>query len=399
MTSNARKIMNDGDLAAIHSSGEGFVFYAFGRKVHSARCPTVPGMALNPKEPRWFAPDIPAARAFQAERLERYRTARPFDLARCCAALVPDAVVAGDRGARQPLQLQPTAPFGKDWTVRSSPDSVELWTTTRTPFGGDQSPAHKAMIREITPLVAALRCGRGQRLHGLFVSDDVNTRQPDAENIAFYNFGSAPFLGAGSVVGFERSYAAAPPSPRPLSSPARFFHRWSVIAHDAPFGHWKEGELVASWDVPIDVAADLGLAAWRALREHPDAVEVRTKLTATEPFGIEAILVIPGDRLPSVVQAIKGLVDGPLAGLQRADDLDPQVVTRLLTRRWGRPIDETTLRSLACAPKPPPILPRGPFNRNGLDPCDERCVAGIARVIPTDGDAHLRGRVFRLQGD
>jgi hypothetical protein len=85
----------------------------------------------------------------------------------------------------------------------------------------------------------------------------------------------------------------------------------------------------------------------------------------------------------------------PLAGLQRSDHLEPDVVSRLLARRWGRPIDESTLLRIASAAAPRPLLPRAPFNKNGLDPCDEFCVAGIARVVATDGPALLTGKVFR----
>jgi hypothetical protein len=96
------------------------------------------------------------------------------------------------------------------------------------------------------------------------------------------------------------------------------------------------------------------------------------------------------------VKALKGLVDGSLAGLQRADQLDADVVSRLLRRRWGRPIDESTLLSLVSASAPQPLLPRAPFNQNGLDPCDELCVAGIARVVATNRAAVLTGKVFRM---
>ena len=100
--------------------------------------------------------------------------------------------------------------------------------------------------------------------------------------------------------------------------------------------------------------------------------------------------------MPSIVKAVKGLVDGPLVGLQRADHLDPDVVSRLLGRRWGRPIDESTLLSLTSAAAPRPLLPRAPFNKNGLDPCDGLCVAGTARVVATSGAAVLTGKVFRM---
>lgn len=53
----ARKVIDGSDHESGKESGTGYVLYPFGRKVHSAQCDSVPGMALNPKEPRWFAAD------------------------------------------------------------------------------------------------------------------------------------------------------------------------------------------------------------------------------------------------------------------------------------------------------------------------------------------------------
>jgi len=254
------------------------------------------------------------------------------------------------------------------------------------------------MVKEIAPLVGSLRCGTGESLHGVFISNETASKQPDAENIAFYNFGPAPFAGADSVIAFERSYGAAPEPPQPLNGPAPYYHRWSVLPEDAPFETWIEGEVVASWqDVPLDVEGDPGLAAWRALREHPERVIVDAGLSASDRYGIDVTLSTPPGRAPSIVKAVKGLVDGPLAGLQRADDLEPDIVLKLLARRWGRPIDEPTLVRLVTAIAPATLLPRAPFNRNGLDPCDELCVAGIARTTSVDAPPVLNGRVFRVK--
>ena len=123
---------------------------------------------------------------------------------------------------------------------------------------------------------------------------------------------------------------------------------------------------------------------------------VVAELGPSDRYGIDVTLAAPLAREPSIVKAVKGLVDGPLAGLQRAGHLEPDVVSRLLRRRWGRPIDESTLHNLASAAKPRPLLPRAPFNKNGLDPCDEFCVAGVARVVPTGSPPALTGKVFRV---
>ena len=82
-----RRIESESDLARIHASGRGYVFYPFGRKVHHASCATVPGMRLNPKEPRWYAPDDDSAVEYQAKRLTDFRTAKPMQSVSCCILL------------------------------------------------------------------------------------------------------------------------------------------------------------------------------------------------------------------------------------------------------------------------------------------------------------------------
>lgn len=403
----ARKITDRDDLGRIHDGGSGFVLYPFGRKLHSARCPTVPMMALNPKEPRWFAPDAAAARQYQTTRMTQFPTARPFERVQCCGSIVPDEAIVGHGSSRAPSPSTPgtfesssgsDSEEGRLWVGRLESDSIELWTTRRTPFETDQSPQQKAMLRQITPLIASLRCDSRARLHGVFISDETALRQPDAENIAFYNFGSSPFTGCGSALAFERGYGPAPEPPQALVDPARYYHRWSVEPEDAPFEHWLKGDVVATWtDVPLDLDGDLGLCAWRAMRENPERVGVGGTLTASDRYGIDVKMRVPRERAPSIINAVKGLVDGPIAGLQRAETLEPAIAQKLLARRWGEPMDEATLHRLVTANAPPTLLPRAPFNRNGLDPCDEYCVAGIARIIIGDGPAVLSGTVFGVQ--
>jgi hypothetical protein len=408
--STCRKVLDPSELAEIHADDEGYVLHPFGRIMHAAGCPTVGSMSLNPKEPKWFCLDAAAARDYQRSRLAIYASAQPFKRARCCEALIdPDVVVerGGSSMSASPAAADPkpkledvtSSPPRPDWLVRhpSLEDrSVELWTVRRTPFETDQSSAQKAMVRDIEPILQQLECGPDERLHGIFTSDEIASNQPDAENIALYNFGARPFAGAGYAIGFERSYAPAPPPPGPLSTRARNHHSWRVVPDEAPFAHWTEGDVVVEWrDVPIDLHGDLGLSAWRAIRENPDDIVVNGRLSAADYYAVMVSLSAPAGRLPSVVKAVKNLVDGPLAGLQRADHLPHDVTAKLLRRHWARPIDEAMLHDLVSAERPPAVLPRPPFNRNGLDPCDELCVAGIARLVESGGDPSFSGTVVR----
>jgi hypothetical protein len=406
--SDWRKILDRKELAAIHSRGEGFVLYPFGKVLHAARCPTVQRMSLNPREPKWFAPDAEAAKEYQRARLAAHARAQPLKRASCCVVLVDSDVVVTRGGTVPAVPAAPSAPQpakaqdsdGAFWIAQGpAPEdsTVQLWTTRRTPFTTDQSPEQKAMVRALEARLRQLQCEADDRLHGTFDSDEVASRQPDAENITFYNFGARPFVGAHRSLGFERSYHAGPPPPVELPAPVRYHHSWEVVPNSSPYRHWVEGDLVASWsDMPIDLGGDLGLAAWRAMRERADLVHVRDRLSAHEYFGVQVVLAAPAERLPSIVSAVKGLVDGPLAGLQRADVLPRIVIDKLLGRRWAQPIDEASLLRLVSAEHPGPVLPRAPFNKNGLDPCDELCVAGIARLEARDGRPTVSGQVIRL---
>jgi hypothetical protein len=405
--SDVRRIMDAGDLERIHAGGRGYVMYPFGRKIHHARCHTVPGMMLNPKEPRWFAPDEESAVAYQRQRMQAYPMAKPFERVSCCASLLPASVLSVGAGAVHAPALTKNASASssnedsarsRDWECLVEAQSFSLWTRRRTPFNTDQDAAQKSMIREITPRLVALRCDDGSRLQGVFTSDDQALPQPDAENITFYNFGEAPFAGCGDMLSFERSYRAAPTLHTKPANGHRYHHRWSIVPKGAPFEHWIEGAEVSAWrDVPVVLSGDLALNLWRAIREHPDRVQVMTTLAASDDFGVEVTLTVPGGVRRSVVRDTKPLVDGPLAGLQRADGLAPEIAAKLLGRSWGHPMDEGTLHRLVAADRPKAVFPRAPFNRNGLDPCDERCVAGLVRIVAGGSTASMTGRVFRVR--
>lgn len=288
-----------------------------------------------------------------------------------------------------------------DWVVDGPSDddpAVRLWTTRRLPFASDQSDAQRAMVARVVPRLARLRGGEGERLEAVFVSDSAAGRQPDVENIALYNFGSAGFRNApAGAVSFERAFAEAPPPPSELDGTARFHHEWSLVGTHAPPRLWRAIEPVATWsDVPLLLRGDTGIDSWLALREHPDLIEVTTTLDAGEHFLIAIDVVVPTAVRLSAVHLVKGIVDGSVAALQRADSLDEATIKRLLRRGWARPMTAARLGELVAAMPPEPVFPRAPFNRNGLDPCDEGCVAGILRL--TRGDTlSMTGHVARVE--
>lgn len=82
---------------------------------------------------------------------------------------------------------------------------------------------------------------------------------------------------------------------------------------------------------PDAAPARTGATAWGPTRRRSRSSARRAgRLTAQDDFGIAVTLTAPAGYRASIVTAVKGLVDGPLAGLQRADALAPDVLATLL---------------------------------------------------------------------
>jgi hypothetical protein len=262
---------------------------------------------------------------------------------------------------------------------------VRLWTTRRLPFTTHQSDEQRHMVARVVPRLAHLKGEPGERLEAIFMSGDRLGGQPDAENITLYNFGTAGFRFAPAAISFERSFDPPPPPPEDLDGDARFYHRWAIVRDQRPLSTWQVADPVARWDdVPLLWRGNFGIDTWLSLREQPERTHVDGEIPAREPFGIVVDLTAP-PRIRLTPELLKGVVDGGVAAFQRADELDNPVIARLLRRGWARPMTADRLIDLATAAEPKPVFPRPPFNRNGLDPCDESCVAGLVRLRPGDG--------------
>jgi hypothetical protein len=278
---------------------------------------------------------------------------------------------------------------GEGWALQpptSDHPGVQLWTARRLPFSDQQDAEQRAMVRQARQWVQQI-CGSGVgQLSGVFASSEVVSRQPDAENIVYYNFGLASLATSLRVVNFERSFRSFPHSSMP------YYHCWRVVDENQTYQNWTLAELVAEWtDLPLSTAPELGLATWLSLRGNLDQVEIHRKLAAKEKYAIQVQWNQPGAR---PLLAMKGLLDGALAALQRADQLSDKVVARLLGRKWPRALAAEELLGLVALPQA--VFPRSPFNGNGLDPCDEACVAGQVRLVNETGDPRFSGQVWRV---
>ena len=292
---------------------------------------------------------------------------------------------------------------GVDATTRR----VELWTVERLPFETDQEPHEKQMVADhVGPAIRGIEFAPGEALIGLFVSDDMRWTQPDAENVVYYNFGSAPFSGIPTRARFERSYASAPDCPAALSTTPRYYHCWEPAPAGAGFRNWRRvgGSCVAWRNVECTRVTGLegGQHVWVAMRRQPDRVrDSGWRDEGQRSFAVLAKLRVPVDEVPSPADAVKALVDGAIASFQRFDDDQPVRVEEISgqlsdkLRYKGVPLLRACeARDLLTHRRVPVVFAGPPFTMKGyarLDPCDDRCVAGDIEVTH---DASVDAPIF-----
>ncbi len=203
-------------------------------------------------------------------------------------------------------------------------EAVRVWSRRRMPFGSDQSADQKDLVALVAPAVRAFALGDGERLHGLFVSADISGRQPDAENVTFYNWKSgdgngSPFASAPEALSFERSYSPAPTCPYLPDVTFPFFTEWSVRRRGIDDGSWARGETMATFAAacPVVMGDEAGRHVWRAISSDRSRVGVVYADVYAARFGIDVeVSLLPGATFVAA-EAVKGCVDGAIASFQR----------------------------------------------------------------------------------
>jgi hypothetical protein len=313
--------------------------------------------------------------------------------------------------------LDDRAAIGPDaaWVlVGAAPDDprVRLWTAKRMPFETDQTAAQRALVALVAPQIRAITVGPRDRLHGRFVSDDRTGRQPDAENVTFYNWrrgdgrGTA-FAAAGGALSFERSYDPAPPCPWAPDRPLPFFTEWSARPRSSSAAAWERGQDLATFRAtcPVVTGDDAGRHVWRALREQGATSSVQQGIFDEGYFGVDIRVVLPGGSTFMAAEAVKGCVDGVIASFQRFPEplrAADEVIIRKHARwpRWRQPMTPDRFKVLVTAEPENRLFDGAPFNANGLAPCDDRCVCGS---VASSVDARARvptlaGALFAVHG-
>ncbi|MDB5075827.1 MAG: hypothetical protein JWO42_2006, partial [Chloroflexi bacterium] len=130
------------------------------------------------------------------------------------------------------------------YTVVSSamPGLVEAWSSQRLPF---EPKGWLADFRnDLRQTVRTLRIGPSRILHAVYASNDPT--RCDAENILFYNIGSAAFSSVDTQgVRFERAFdCPEPPSP---TDPSTHYVAYAIGRAGDSFIYWTERRTLAAW--------------------------------------------------------------------------------------------------------------------------------------------------------
>lgn len=301
-------------------------------------------------------------------------------------------------------------PAGR-FALASGDRRVGLWTVERLPFDSDQDNHEKQMVAQhVAPAIRSIPWRIGEVLHGSFVSDERRGRQPDAENITFYNFGEKPFRLAPNWIRFERSYLPAPPCPADLSEPPPYYHQWEPASPERGFRWWKQGGgPLARWTrvaCPNVMGDKGGQEVWLALRRAHTVCTFNTAYR-NEDFGVESVLLLPRGVTAHAVKVVKAIVDGSIASFQhfpeedrsRAEEVGEQLAGKL---RGGsqRPSAPELLDHLTDPDRT--VFPGPPFNNRGrahLNSYDEPCVVGEIQVFVDEkvSTPTLSGSIFLVE--
>ena len=150
------------------------------------------------------------------------------------------------------------------------------------------------VTEQVGPAIHHIRWRPEELIRGVFISDEVRSRQPDAENITFYNFDERSFELAPQQLRFERVYSPPPPCPTAMSKPPRNHHLWEPASSDNGFGGWQLEQALAEWNyvtAPVVSGDSAGWDVWLAMRR----AGVRTFHLRHEGqyFGANVVIRVP----------------------------------------------------------------------------------------------------------
>lgn len=284
--------------------------------------------------------------------------------------------------------------MGARYAIRVGPTVVEAWSVVGLPF------EPKGAARDFRDaLRAALRgslAGTGH-LHAIYGAAESG-RLVDAENILFYNVGTAclRYLMAAGV-SFERTFERPPPPVDSGLPSAGLHHHRNEFGGSPVLQYWSRGDQLASFvDVPVSSLAKPG-PVWAAVRGHAEP-----PLRESGHVGPFIVDVSIGDahreQQPSVADLVKPVLDGVISAYHSHEGDGVHVAERLANLGLGDASHlQRALGNAAWNVLQSRVLV-WPFGAAGVqwNPADDLCVA--AHVWPVSVPLDRAGPRWRLAG-
>lgn len=256
---------------------------------------------------------------------------------------------------------------------------VECWSERRLPFDNLKDWQRKQRS-ELAEALKRLEANAGETLSALYISPNDNDRF-DAENILFYNVGSAAFRKS-AIHGlvFESTVTSAPTPVEGITEEAgRHYHRYELHSGNSDLQYWvPNGEpirLIAHCNTPLK--NDIKPATiWYALK----TTGVLSPPRRLVPFSKFALLVTikAETRTINLASIIKPVFDGIISAFHRYVGTDLEQVSYRLGERLGVASVETS--ALLLDDRSALLEDRTVIHlrRDGVqwNPKDDDCVAG-----------------------
>lgn len=289
---------------------------------------------------------------------------------------------------------------------RADDGAVEIWMVKRLSFD-TKKDWERTLVSQLRDELARLPWRPDCALSGVFASDDP--RSCDAENLLYYNPGSAIFSALPRRLIFER-LREVPPPPIPLASTSAYgyYHAYHALPPARRFHYWQADELLARFDrTPVGslTGDQAGRLVWWSLRQAQDRIEVLTQdRPHTGEFGLHVVVHGAPGRSLKLAGAVKGIIDGVVGAFHEGTTVaDAERTAGLLWPKLGPAVPDPEILAEVLTSNQTALFAGPAFKPYAtwaqLDPADHLCAAGLVelRNDSQSGRSELSGELFRLR--
>lgn len=261
--------------------------------------------------------------------------------------------------------------------------TVECWSSARLPFEPTRD-WQKAQRQELAQALKLFEAGAGEALSALYLSPSGDDRF-DAENVLFYNVGTAAFKSS-AAFGLEfESGVASPPTDVDEDGMGGHYHRYEVRKAKTGFRLWR----AIGHPIKISASGDFVLKndtkpslIWHVLKSS-GSVTPSAKLSPSAKFAL-VVTIRGGGATLNLATAVKPLFDGIISAFHRYVGNDLDLVSSRLADHLNQGPD--AIASLLLDERLALLDDRTVVHARGdgvqWNPKDDDCVAGAVYFEP-----------------